>query len=93
MRFVALRVVDITDNTKCPDPFDTKHIQREFYKFGVLVKCFWHDGIKIWRVLDWMDASIGNIQKHNDFWDIPRGCIVECKVGGRIYMTERKCKT
>lgn len=91
MRFVALKVVDITDNTKCPDPYDEKTVQRSFWKFGILIKCFWQESIKIWRVIDWMDATIGkNIQRHNDFWDIPRGCIVECILGNRIEIQEKK---
>lgn len=90
MRFVALKIIDITDNTKYPDPYDEKCTQREFWKFGALVKCFWREGIKIWRVIDFLDASIGSIVKSNDFWDIPRGCIVKCLKGNRIEVKESK---
>lgn len=90
IRFVALKIVDITDNTKYPDLYDEKCTLRAFWKFGVLVKCFWQEGIKVWRVADWMDASVGNVQKHNDFWDIPRGCIVKCLLGNKIEIKESK---
>lgn len=92
MRFVALKVVDITDNTKCPDPFDTTVTSKEFWKFGVLVKCFWREGIKIWRILDWYDVSRDNSQHQNDFWDVPRSCIIRCIKGNRV-VVEKNGKT
>jgi len=78
MRLVALKIRDITDHHKTPFP-KKETPARIFWKFGLLIRTFKQDGLKIWRVLDWYDAS-PNIKeecKVNDFFDIPRGCIIK----------------